>query len=348
VGNDQPSTRLFTLWFQQNLLEDQVSFRIGQLAADDEFVISPNGSVFINSTFGWPGIFALDLPSGGPAYPLSAPGMRLRIAPTDTLSFQAAVFSGDPAGNPGTTNPQIANASGTTFSFNGGAFVIAEAIYAINQPLATRETPETATAAAAPAAAPEGLPGTYRVGGWYHTGTFADLRSDTLGLSLADPASSGTARSHEGNYGFYLVADQMVWRVPGTQDQGLSLFTRVAGSPGDRNLVSFYVDGGATYRGLIPDREQDILGLAFAYAVIGNGARNLDRDLNSFNGLSSPVRSAEVVVELTYQAQIAPWWIVQPDLQYVVQPGGNVPDPTSPDRVVSNAFVLGVRTTFRF
>src|ERR1035438_10031162 len=40
-----------------------------------------------------------------------------------------------------------------------------------------------------------------------------------------------------------------------------------------------------------------------------------------------PIRDQEVVFEMTYAAQIAPWWIVQPDLQYLVHPGGNVPNP---------------------
>ena len=35
------TTRLFTAWLQQNFAGDAVSLRIGQLAADDEFFISP-------------------------------------------------------------------------------------------------------------------------------------------------------------------------------------------------------------------------------------------------------------------------------------------------------------------
>ena len=38
--------RNFELWFQQNLWEDKISLRLGQLAADSEFVISDYGSAF--------------------------------------------------------------------------------------------------------------------------------------------------------------------------------------------------------------------------------------------------------------------------------------------------------------
>ena len=49
-----PSTRLLDLWFQQEFLERKASFRIGQIALDDEFYISQYSANFINSTFGCP------------------------------------------------------------------------------------------------------------------------------------------------------------------------------------------------------------------------------------------------------------------------------------------------------
>lgn len=45
-----PSSRLFELWFEQKLLNDKVSIRFGQLAADAEFFIAEGGGNFINSS----------------------------------------------------------------------------------------------------------------------------------------------------------------------------------------------------------------------------------------------------------------------------------------------------------
>ena len=64
--------------------------------------------------------------------------------------------------------------------------------------------------------------------------------------------------------------------------------------------------------------------IAVAYARIGNQARDLDRDFRIFGDLSHPVRSDELVLELTYQAQMTPWWTLQADLQFVIHPGGGV------------------------
>ena len=119
-------------------------------------------------------------------------------------------------------------------------------------------------------------------------------------------------------------------------------------APSDRNLISFYVDGGAGIKGPVAGRDDDVLTFGVAYAKISSDAAALDRDTFAFNGPPYPIRDEEVVFELSYQAQIAPWWIVQPDLQYIVHPGGNVPDPKNPNATVANALVAGLRSTIKF
>jgi porin len=76
-----PTLRMFELWFQQNLLDDKISLRLGQLSADTEFVISQYGATFINSSLGWPAFMYENLPGGGPAYPVGTLGIRLALNP---------------------------------------------------------------------------------------------------------------------------------------------------------------------------------------------------------------------------------------------------------------------------
>ena len=66
------------------------------------------------------------------------------------------------------------------------------------------------------------------------------------------------------------------------------------------------------------------------------------------NGPPFPIRSAETVFEASYIMQLAPWWSLQPDFQYIVKPGGNIPNPNDPPKAVGNAVVVGVRTTINF
>ncbi len=69
------------------------------------------------------------------------------------------------------------------------------------------------------------LVGTYKIGFWYDSESFADLRYDTAGLPLGNLASNQTPASHRGNYAFYAVADQMIWRGADA-DRNINVFVR--------------------------------------------------------------------------------------------------------------------------
>jgi porin len=120
----------------------------------------------------------------------------------------------------------------------------------------------------------------------------------------------------------------------------------VGGAPNDRNLISFYADAGLLYKGLLSDRPDDKIGIATAYARIGENARQLDADTALYGNPFYPIRSNETMIELMYQAQLRPWWTLQPDLQYIIRPGGGVLNPDGNLR--PNALVMGVRSSVNF
>ena len=324
------TTRLFTAWFEQSF-GDRVSVRIGQLAADDEFVISPTAAGLINGTFGWDSLMSANITNGGPAYPLATPGIRVKVNATDNLTALGAVFSGNPAGNDCFDEPQACDRYGTRFSLAGGALLIGELQYKVNQ---GKNAP--------------GLPGIYKLGAWYATADYPDQHFgiDSTGAVVSlgvDPTADPV--QHKGDWGIYGVADQMVWRG---HDRSMNLFVRGGLAPPDRNLVSYYVDGGAGITGLLPGRANDVLTFGVAYVKISKDAIAADEDALAVNGPPSFIRDEEVVFELSYAAQVAPWWTVQPDLQYIVHPGGNVADPNDPASTIQNAFIAGIRSTMKF
>lgn len=325
-----PTTRLFTAWYEQSF-NNRLSIRAGQLAADDEFITSETAGGLVNGTFGWAGVLAGNMTSGGPAYPLATPGVRAKATLTDQLTVLAAVFAGDPAGRDCNDDVQRCNKYGTKFSTSGGALWMGEAQYGVNQGKDAI-----------------GLPGMYKLGGWYATADFADqhLGIDGTGATVSlGVDSTATPIQHRGNWGVYGVADQMVWRQA---ERSLNLFVRGGFSPSDRNLISFYVDGGAGMKGFVAGRPDDVLTFGVAYAKISGDAVDTDRDALATNGPPQAIRDHEVVFELSYAAQLAPWWTLQPDLQYIVHPGGNVADPNDANATVSNAFVAGLRSTIKF
>ena len=329
------TTRLFTLWVQQDF-GPAGSIRIGQLAADDEFFISDTASGLINGTFGWGNNLAANLPGGGPGYPLATPGVRGQVSVSDTLSLLGAVFSGDPAGsgcyrNDSDADPQACNRRGITFSFSGGALWMGEAQILLNQG-------EEAT----------GLAAAYKFGAWYHTGRFSDQRFglDAAGtrVSLADPAVVDVD-TQDGNWGAYGVVDQTIWRGDETS---FSLFLRGGFSPSNRNLVSWYVDAGFGIKGAFPGRGEDTLTFGIAHTTMSGNLADLDRDVAFISGAPYPVRSGETVFELSYAMQLAPWWRVQPDVQYIVRPGGASPHPDDETRRMGDALLVGMRSEIAF
>ena len=109
------------------------------------------------------------------------------------------------------------------------------------------------------------------------------------------------------------------------------------------------VDAGFTFKGLFPDRDLDVLGVGVSYARIGY-ARRLDQDEILFAGVERPIRDYESVLEITYEARIAPWLLLQPDLQLVFHPGGytSAPPPAPIGQPIPNALVIGLRSGVTF
>jgi len=337
------ATRLWELWYDQKFLEeDRLDVRVGQQSLDQEFIVSLNANYFVNTMFGWPALPSYDLPGGGPAYPLSAPGVRVRLRPVESVNVLVGVFNGSPVNN-NSGDPQQQNGSGTSFPLHGGLLVFTELQYAY---------PSLGSMVYPGESAP--LARTYRIGAWYDSESFADQRFDQNGVPLASPASSGVPASHHGNYSMYAVADQMLWRNQADPNNTLNAFARVMGAPqSDRNLIGFSMNAGLIYHEPFRNRPDDTFGIGMGSVRVSSTVANYDRDVAASAALTNPgsyhpIRSSETYVELTYQYQARPWWQLQPDFQYVFNPGAGVVDPNAPTRRIRNELVLGLRTNILF
>jgi porin len=332
------ATRLWELWYQQKFLEeDRLDVKIGQQSLDQEFMVSQNALMFVNTMFGWPMLPSADMPGGGPAYPLSALGIRARYRPTDSLTFLVGVFNGSPVVN-NVGDPQQQNPSGTSFPTNGGALVIGEMQYAFPA-LGAMVYPDQ----------PQPLSGTYKLGFWYDTENFPDQEFDNAGHSLASLNTTGIPQTHRDDFAFYAVADQMIWRDPEDDDRNWNFFVRPMGTPlSDRNLIDFSLNAGFVMHEPIPLRDDDNLGIGMGYAHVSDRASDLDRDTGLFTNSNFPVRSGETYLELTYQYQLTPWCQLQPDFQYVFDPGGGASNPNAPTQKLKDEAVLGMRVNILF
>jgi len=185
---------------------------------------------------------AADLPSGGPAYPLPTPGIRLRAKPTNSLVTLLGLFNGSPA-SLRQGDPQILDPSGTNFDVSSGAFVIGETQYRVN-----REKDAI------------GLPATYKLGAWYNSNSFKDPFFTNGAIVPSEGPFAVQGGSRRGDSSVYGTLDQLVYRPAGSDDGGLGITARAMGAPGDRNVIDVFAQAGLTYKGAF-DRPNDTMGI---------------------------------------------------------------------------------------
>jgi porin len=245
---------------------------------------------------------------------LATPGVRVAINPNERLGLMIGVYNGDPAPSCANEDPQRCNEHGLDFELDDDPLLMVEGVYRYNQ---------------------KGrLPGAVKIGGWHHFGSFQDQRFDSGGALIAVTGNDG--RPLDNNWGLYGIIDQLVWRVQGSEEaKGVGIFARFVGAPQDRNLIDFYTDMGVTFTGMFRNRPDDALAIGFAYTNISDRVSAFDVDF----GEPAP-RNYEALIEICYTDQINGGWSVQPNFQYIWQPGGS--------SGVDDATVVGARTTIGF
>ncbi len=160
------------------------------------------------------------------------------------------------------------------------------------------------------------LPATVKIGAFYHSADFTKF---------------STGRQVSGLGGVYGTFHKLVYKegpLPGL----LEYHFRAGFSQEDRSFVSFGMNTGLRFTGLIPGRDSDVFGLGWIYARISDDFADAQPNPGPW--------SYESVIEVTYKFMVTPAWDFQPDLQYVMHPGGT--------SLVRNALVLGLRIDIFF
>lgn len=137
-----------------------------------------------------------------------------------------------------------------------------------------------------------GLPGTYTIGALWDTGSLDRL--------------DGPGQK-DGNFGLYLLFDQMVYRESPDSREGLWAFTQFSMNPDQAiNPYPYLASWGLVYNGLFPGRENDVTGFA-----------------NYYNISSTDIPgNLEVQFDLLHNFTITSWFSIAPEIQYIIRPGG--------------------------
>jgi porin len=329
--------RLWELWYQQKF-GDKFDVKIGEQSLDEEFIIAPSGnSLFLNAASGWPGLPSVNLPGGGPAYPLAGLGVRGRAQVTDSVTMLAGVFNGSPIPWDSPNTPR-SNPNGVSFPLNTGTLAIAELQYAYGSSASGKPNADGP------------LPGVYKIGAWYDSYKFDDQQYDNMGVPLASPLSNGIPATPHGDFSLYGVVDQMIWRSKDDTNRSLNVFVRPMFTPyEDRNLVSASINAGFALKAPLPTRDNDGFGVEMGTIWASSAASGFDRQMQFFQpSIYTPIRSSETFIEATYQFQALPSWQIQPDVQYFINPGLGIANPNDPMQRIKNELVIGLRTNINF
>ena len=271
--------RLLHLQLEQSLWQDRVTARLGRLSVGANFATSPIYDYYVSDAINSnPESVKINTPSFT-SDSFAQWGVQATVRPADDLYLSLGTFNADPRVKADDTH-------GVDFTFNpeDGVLSLAEIGF-----LPNHDTGD------------DGLPGHYALGGYYDSSDYD---------RLDDPD-----RQRSGNYGFYLQAEQMVYRE-GESDsrQGLTAWSIFTLAPRqDINTLPYAAFGGLVYRGLVPQRGDDLSALGLYYGRFSD-------DL--------PGQSYELALEVNHRFQFAPFFYLTPAFQYIFNPGGTgeIPD----------------------
>jgi porin len=169
--------------------------------------------------------------------------------------------------------------------------------------------------------------GRYRavIGYWRYTAQFDDILATAR---AGHPVRGG------GNDGVYMTLERRFVPVDQQTDSGLRGWLRLGFANDHYNPLDHFFGGGLVYTGPFKRRAEDQVGIAFGWAHFGKPYRRA----GALKG--NPSLNFELSIEGTYRAVVNRWLTLQPDLQYIVNPGA------VPGR--RNALLFGLRTQVGF
>lgn len=205
-----------------------------------------------------------------PTYPNAVWGARVKVKPQDSWYAQAGAYLVYPdLGDPDLHGVEFGAPDGS------GILAIGEAGYHVGS-----------------RADKYGLPGTYKIGGYFDTEELTNL-------------SSGA--SQRNTWGLYAMGEQMLYSDSSNYASGLWGWLALSYAPPDLNEITFMASGGLTFAGPFVNRPDDSVSLIMAAGLFSNRLAG---------------QNVETILELNYRAQVLPAVFFQPDIQLVIDPDG--------------------------
>lgn len=298
--------RVADFFYEQSFFNNAMDLKLGRMSEAEDFAAFSCDFQNLSFCGSAPGNIVGDYWYKGP---VSQWGARIKFPLGDRGYVETAAYQ---------INPQATKPSrGLSFNPSGGAGALI--------PFEGAWTPTVGRAR---------LPGSYKIGGWYATSSAPDVFDNTHGQPLS--VYGGTALRRSGRYGGYINFQQQVTGAASKFDtHGLTLFLNAVRADDRTSRIDRQITFGASYLG-VPGRPRDLIALAFGATYVNDRvARGESLGDGTEGSPLTAVQGAEYAWELDYQAQVASWLSLRPNLQVIRRPGGVSSNPT--------AVVLGLK-----
>ncbi|NBA96616.1 porin [Pseudomonas sp. R5(2019)] len=304
--------RLTQAWYRQAFFDGDLDFKFGRVTVNEDFGTFSckfQNLAFCGAQIGnWAGDIIY-------TWPVSQWGGRVKMALGDSTDLQVGIYEQNPS------YLETGNGFKLSGSGNRGVLVPIELVHQIRL-------------------GAENLPGEYRIGAYRSSATADDVYRAEDGQ--AQPSSTAQAKSHDGKYGAWIVAQQQMYRDPVHPARGLTLFANGTVHDKATSKISRYIQVGAFYTSPFDSRPDDEIGLGLANIHVNDRYRARQELDNEINGLSDyndpaflPPQGSETNVEIYYGIAATRWLTVRPNLQFIARPGGV--------SAVNDAWVAGLK-----
>lgn len=268
------------LYAQQELFDGKLELQVGRMTTANNFAELPVVTNYVSMAMN---SIPLNLPVNTlpfTSYPSTQWAVVGTLTPAPEFEFTAGVY---------TANAEASELKGTggvdfNMDLDDGVMAIGQITYRHQR-----------------AKGDSGLPGTYLLGVFYADDDYSRLDGE---------GGSGPNHLETGNYGFYVMGQQMVYRRGGAgSSQGLTTWLSLSMQPDESiNQMPLMLAGGASYEGLFPGRPADTTAFAVYYGKLSDDVKST---------------TAETVFEVNHTFWATPWLGITPDVQYILNPNGD-------------------------
>jgi porin len=322
--------RLTELEYEQPLFNNHLNVQFGRVVEQNDFVTGGNywgSSLYClyqnNGICGTPG--GVENNSGFGFFPESQWGGRITFSPKGNFYVKVGAYQ---------VNPTYAlTGQGFNLSTNGDT--------GVQLPF---ETGVTLTNNGVKV-------GDVSVGGYYET---SDVRNYENYLSDFVPAGSAALSAvppeyQRGRDGAWLQFDHLLAGSAAPGQSGTAFFTTYEYGDPQTALFTSFLAAGIAQHGVFAGRPNDVVALGYTFADINPRLRTFEQELQ-LGGYAVPTTGVEQALELNYTAQVNPWLMVRPDVQYIMNPRGESANVAYPGGIVGpkNALVFGLSTGITF